>query len=157
MAILRESDVARRVLDVLPLAMHRIRLEVHAVALQALSVSQFRVLANIAHGLDNVGQIARRHDVSQAAMSKMVAGLVNQRLVERMADVRDRRCVRLRLTAKGRDLYETVRRRVQRSISRRISQLTARERSQILDGLNQLEVLFGPDRNVGRRAGRSNR
>jgi DNA-binding MarR family transcriptional regulator len=105
---------------------------------------QYRILANIRRGIDQVGEIAERHGVSQPAMSKMVEGLVQKRLVRRVPHPCDRRQIHLHLTPKGDRFFEETRKKAQLQLSRNIHtlQLQERDRRELLRALCSIEEML---------------
>jgi len=69
-----------------------------------LTVSQFRVLTQLAQGNEAASALARKIAVTTSTASTVVDGLVQRRAVERRHSVEDRRLVFLALTEGGEDL-----------------------------------------------------
>jgi DNA-binding MarR family transcriptional regulator len=88
-------------------------------------------------------QIARFLGVSKPAVSQIVDSMVRSRLVMRRPATADRREVYLRLTKKGRDMFQAVR-RGQRHCVRNTVRGTARaEIKRWIDGLNAMSSAVG--------------
>ncbi|HVX42771.1 MAG TPA: MarR family transcriptional regulator [Mycobacteriales bacterium] len=66
-----------------------------------LTVPQYRTLALISRGEEHASRVAERLAVAKPTVTAMVDGLVAAGLLERIADPRDRRATKLRLTAAG--------------------------------------------------------
>ncbi|WP_433297393.1 MarR family transcriptional regulator [Actinoplanes sp. CA-030573] len=74
-----------------------------------LTLSQFKILMLLArHGNVSGGELARLLGVGLAALSGMVDRLVQQDLVVRTEDLRDRRVRRIGLTRKGGELIGSI-------------------------------------------------
>jgi DNA-binding MarR family transcriptional regulator len=88
--------------------------------LSALSVLVFG-------GPMTLGQLAVAEQVKPPTMSRIVTGLVNSRLAQRLTDSKDARRVRIRATSSGeRLLHEGKRRRVE-YLGRHLDRLTRQE------------------------------
>lgn len=135
-------EVAKRVLEVIPLSMARIRTEMRAASPSDLSVPQYRILGSILRGRNLAGEIAKHQGVSQPAMSKMIDSLVEKGLIRRDTQGKDRRRIPLLLTPEGEELFLKIRRTAQQELSRHTGQLNARDRKELLQGLAQLERIF---------------
>jgi DNA-binding MarR family transcriptional regulator len=73
-----------------------------------LSFSQLNVLMRLYHGgSSGVSEIGEQMGVTSAAASQAIDRLVQQGLIERSEDPRDRRAKRLVLTPKGRAMVES--------------------------------------------------
>lgn len=129
-------------MEALPRSMQAIRAEVRACPGEGLSFPQFRILAAIQRGQDRVSEIAKIHDVSQAAMSKMVDSLVGKGWVSREIDAADRRRIDLELTAEGRRVLERTRRAARKGILPRLAGLSERERADLSRGMELLHEVF---------------
>jgi len=136
------KELARRVLDVIPPLMHRIRGEMRTEATSELSVQQFRILSNIRRGLCFTNEIAADQRVSLAAISRAIDVLVKRNLVARKPDRKDRRRVSLRLTKLGTTLFARFGNRAQTMLESRIKKLNGQEQLQLKLGLSQIEKLF---------------
>jgi len=74
-----------------------------------LTLSQFKILMLLArHGNVSGGELARLLGVGLAALSGMIDRLVQQDLVARTEDLRDRRVRRIGLTRKGGELIGSI-------------------------------------------------
>jgi nucleoside triphosphatase len=73
-----------------------------------ISVEQFHILRHIRRGQGSVSELAEARNSSRAAASQAVEALVQRGMVTRTTDLRDRRHVRLSLTATGDALLDAV-------------------------------------------------
>ena len=89
---------------------HRVRAHIRQVAAERfeISVEQFHILRNIRHGQGSVSELAEAKNISRAAISQGVDGLVNKGFITRTTEVRDRRHVRLDLTPAGDAVLDVV-------------------------------------------------
>jgi DNA-binding MarR family transcriptional regulator len=77
-----------------------------------LSAARFSVLATLRYaGPQRVGELARLEGVAQPTMTRLLAALERDGLVERRADTGDRRGSSLHLTARGRAVVRRARSR----------------------------------------------
>jgi len=144
----REMKLAKRVLEVIPPSMAKIRLQMRASSPRDVSVPQFRILGSIFRGRNLIGEMAKHLGVSQPATSKMVDALVEKGFVVRDPRSKDRRQIPLNLTITGNQFYLKIRQLAQVNMSRRIEQMTRAEHLALEKGLDQIEKLFaiGEDR-----------
>jgi len=99
---------------------------VSAPKLSALSVLTFG-------GAMSLTSLARAEQVTAATMSKLVSDLEADGLVAKRVDRRDKRGLRIEVTAKGRGLMEEGRRRRLALLQKRLAKLTREERARLLD------------------------
>jgi DNA-binding MarR family transcriptional regulator len=136
------TELAKRLIEVLPPLMRKIRGQVREVTGNGLTVPQFRILAQIQDGPCHIGEIAEHNDVSQPAMSKMIEGLVSRGLVFRASTRRDGRLKILKLTVKGQKVYRDVRRMTHRKLSDQLAGLSTSESEKLLNALSTIESVF---------------
>ena len=93
-----------------------------------LTLSQFKILMLLArHGNVSGGELARLLGVGLAALSGMIDRLVQQDLVTRTEDLRDRRVRRIGLTRKGGELIGSILNAGQARMRAILSRLSAEE------------------------------
>jgi DNA-binding MarR family transcriptional regulator len=97
-----------------------------APKLSALSVLVFG-------GPMSLGALARAEQVTAATMSKLVSDLEAERLLAKRADPKDRRGLRIEVTAKGRALLMEGRKRRLALLDARLSKLPATDRAKLAD------------------------
>jgi long-chain acyl-CoA synthetase len=100
-----------------------------------LSVSQFRVLTQLAQGNEAASALARKIAVTTSTASTVVDGLVQRGAVERRHSVEDRRLVYLALTEGGEDLLARANQAVQTRLESIVGELN--------DGALQAEAFGG--------------
>ena len=103
--------------------------------LSALSVLVFA-------GPMSLGQLAAAEQVRPPTMSRVVAALARQKLVERGSDAGDARRIRLRATAKGEKLLQKGRRLRIAYLAGRLEQLSVEERSTLANAAETLEEVL---------------
>jgi DNA-binding MarR family transcriptional regulator len=109
-------------------------------------VPQFRVLSflNRQPGA-SLSAVADHIGLTRPAMSILVDGLVNRKLVDRETDPGDRRRLTLSLTRQGQSLYTAARQRTQARLAARLEALSPARRQALAATLEQLRELFVPD------------
>jgi DNA-binding MarR family transcriptional regulator len=137
------DDLARRVLDTLPL-IHRTLHRNMRAANQGVEPNQFMLLGWLVQRPHSVSELAQRQHVSLPTMSRTVTALVERGLVERVPVPGDRRTVQVTLTVAGGDALRMIRETMIATLSAVTSKLSAHDRERLADGLDVLSVAFGP-------------
>ena len=106
-----------------------------------LDIPEWRVLAtlgfrNEACSAQYISDCTRTHN---STISRAVTALMERRLVERVENAEDRREFRLRMTRKGRALYEELIPRLLRKEQEILSCLSAKERKDLAALLGKIE------------------
>jgi len=100
------SDVAVRLQNLATRLLRQARLRDDGTSLTS---AQYAALSTLnSHPDLSLTELARLEFVSHPTMSRIVAALIKQGLVERRGDLEDRRTTRLSLTASGRDAYLSI-------------------------------------------------
>jgi DNA-binding MarR family transcriptional regulator len=140
------DDCARELLEVVPPVMRVIRAEMRSQTAPELSVPQFRVLSYLNRNAGgSLSEVADHIGLTRPAMSVLVDGLVNRRLVTRETDPGDRRRLTLTLTRAGQSLYSAARQHTQARLAARLQTLSPDERAALVASLEQLRGLFRPE------------
>lgn len=105
--------------------------------LSALSVLVFG-------GPRTIGALAGVEGVTPPTMTRLVAGMVADGLVERLADPNDRRLVRVQASEAGRALLLTGRDRRVATLSAMLATLTPKERRRLAQAAGIVESLLAP-------------
>jgi len=138
------DEIARQLLDVVPLVMRTIRSEMRSRRTPGLNVPQFRALMYLNR---NPGvallDLAAHLGLTPPTVSKMVDGLVEARLVRRQASTADRRRVLLELTSQGRVMLAQAHDGTQARLAEIVSGLTPAEGEMVLQALACLQAAFG--------------
>jgi DNA-binding MarR family transcriptional regulator len=128
--------------------MRRIRSEMRIRTMSGLSVPHFRTLNYLSnHPGTSLSELAEFLGLTPPSTSKLVQKLVTARVVARRIG-RDRRRVRLTLTADGRSALAEAHRETQESLARTLSSLSRRELKTLSASLRTLADAFsrsGPD------------
>jgi DNA-binding MarR family transcriptional regulator len=139
------DDCARELLDVVPAVMRVIRAEMRSQTQPELSVPQFRVLSYVNRNPGtSLSEVADHIGLTRPAMSILVDGLVNRRLMTRGADANDRRRLTLVLTRQGQSLYAAARQHTQARLAARLLAQGPAERAALVAALEQLRGIFVP-------------
>lgn len=137
------EEVAREVMETVPVVMRSLREEMRRHRRSNLSVPQFRALAFIRNRPGaSLTSLAEHLGLTPASTSKLVDGLVERELVERRESTEDRRRITLTLTPFGFSVWEESFRRTQASIVERLSRLSDAEREQLSAAMQVLRPLF---------------
>jgi DNA-binding MarR family transcriptional regulator len=133
------TEVADRILEVVPRLMRRIRREMRTEGAPGLSIPQFRILVRVGRVPDlSLTALADDLGMSASAASNLVDRLVRAGELERTVDPDERRRVRLRLSSSGRARVEHARHATQAWLSNEIVELSGEE----IEGLTAaLDVL----------------
>jgi DNA-binding MarR family transcriptional regulator len=107
-----------------------------------LSPSQLSALATIErHGTVTLGFLAEREQVAPPTVTKVVARLEADGLIERRADGSDRRISRVTTTPEGDALLAATRRRKDAWLADRIRRLDDDQRARLAAALDVLDLL----------------
>ncbi len=139
------NEVAQKLILLIPPLMHSMREEISRVAKEresALTLPQYRILANVYRGLNQVGKIARHHGVSQPGMSKMVDLLVQKKFLEKKTESLDRRQSILSLTPMGEEEFLKVRSCVQKKMARQLEGQSPRDLDHALNVIQLLQKTY---------------
>ena len=144
--ILTDQACASEILDSVPLVMRVIRKHLRRHR-RDLTIPQFRALWYIDTGGDghSLSDVADFIGLSLPAMSRLIDGLVEQKLVKRRTCDEDRRHVRLSLTAAGRATLADARQRAQAHIASAIKQLTPEQKASVVEAMRILAATFTPE------------
>jgi len=137
------DECARQLLDTAPQVMRFIRAEMRSHRGHDLSVPQFRALAFIKRNPEgSLSHLAGHLGLTLPSTSKLVDGLVNQKVLTRRESKEDRRRLTLELTKGGEDILRTARTATQNHLKEVLRGLTADELSTILHAMILLQPLF---------------
>ncbi len=130
----------------LRLAMARLARRQRQAASTGLTPSQQSVLAMIdVHGPIPLGELAALEQVAPPTITRIVAKLEDQGLVDRLIDTDDRRFARVVVTAFGHERIEETRQRRNQWLTERIEGLAEADIAAILAVVEPLERLLEVD------------
>jgi DNA-binding MarR family transcriptional regulator len=134
-------DVASR----LRLAIARLHRILRQQAGTGLSPSQQSVLASIdVNTTLTLGELAAFEQVAPPTITKIVAKLAEDGLVERTVDARDRRVARVAVTPEGHRRMDHSRQRRNAWLAQRLAELPAGDARRLVAALDVIEKLAGP-------------
>ena len=137
------DDCARQLLDTTPQIMRFIRAEMRSHRGHDLSVPQFRTLTFINRNPEiSLSNLADHLGLTLPSTSKLVDGLVNQKIITRHESKEDRRRLTLALTKNGEEILRTARGATQNHLKDVLHELSADELSMIIRAMNLLQPLF---------------
>ena len=106
-----------------------------------LTVPQFSTLRLLDDGELSVGELARTMRVAMPTVTQRADSLVGKGLVERYADEKDRRQVKLRITAEGRKQLRECHRAVEAYLSQLLSPWTQQRQDWLVSALEEIQGL----------------
>jgi DNA-binding MarR family transcriptional regulator len=140
-----QDAVASALLDTVPLVMRVIRQHLRKHR-SGLSIPQFRSLCFIStaagHSLSSAADFI---GLSLPAMSRLVDGLVEKKLLSRKTCDEDRRHVRLSITSRGEATLQEARALAKKHITQALGQLPSADRATIGASMQILRGLFTPE------------
>ena len=137
------DECARQLLDTAPQVMRFIRTEMRSHRGHDLSVPQFRTLTFINRNPEvSLSHLADHLGLTLPSTSKLVDGLVNQKIITRRESKEDRRRLTLALTKNGEDILRVARGATQDHLKNVLRELSAEELSTIVRAMNLLQPLF---------------
>ncbi|MEM5518194.1 MarR family transcriptional regulator [Henriciella sp. AS95] len=114
-----------------------------------ISIWQWRILAVLgeSEGLTST-EVAARTLMDKPAVSRATAALLDRGLISRTSDTTDRRKAALRMTRKGRDVYDAIIPRALAYERDLMSALSAEEAATLHALLTRLSHIASPDRDL---------
>lgn len=137
----RTIDLADRLHSAAIHLLRRLRREDDASGIPAPQLSALSVI--VFGGPITLGELARAEQVRPPTISRLIAILEAQRLVERESDANDRRIVRVRATARGTKLLHDGRQRRVAALVAALTALPARDRALLAQALPVLDRVTG--------------
>ncbi|HUH96453.1 MAG TPA: MarR family transcriptional regulator [Anaerolineales bacterium] len=137
------DECARQLLDTAPQIMRSIRGQMRSHRGHDLSIPQFRTLTFIHRNPEvSLSHLAEHLGLTLPSTSKLVDGLVNQKIIARRESKEDRRRLTLALTRSGEEILRLAREGTQDYLKEVLGGLSADEVSTILRALDLLQPLF---------------
>jgi DNA-binding MarR family transcriptional regulator len=150
-----ELECAALLMDVVPLVMRRIRMEMRSQRMPSLSVPQLRALIYL-NGNEgaSLSELANHVGLELPSMSKAVDVLVTRGLVIRRVLPNDRRYASLRLSARGLAHLKRARRITEAHLAEALAVLSSAQQARIVEALQALRPVFAPERAAAVEEGR---
>jgi DNA-binding MarR family transcriptional regulator len=137
------NTCAHEIIETAPEIMHAIRVEMRRGRGSDISIPQFRSLAFIQHNPDSsLSNLAEHLGLTLPSVSKLVDGLVNQKLVTRQESEVDRRRLTLALTQAGASIVNSSRTGAQANLAKKLSCLSDDELETINKAMQFLRPVF---------------
>jgi MarR family transcriptional regulator for hemolysin len=134
---------AHELMDTAPQIVQAIRVEMRRGRGSDISIPQFRSLAFIQRNPDSsLSDVAEHLGLTLPSVSKLVDGLVKQKLVSRLASTTDRRRLTLALTQAGTAIMNSSRTAAQAELAAKISSLSGAELETICKAMQLLRPVF---------------
>lgn len=137
----RTEVAARRVVEVIPLVMRRLALEMRSTGYVPAPV-HCRLMVVLAERPHNLSELAEKQAVSLPTMSNSISTLVERGWVTRTRAPHDRRMVMVELTPAGRTVLEDMMRLVEARVAQLTAALSPEECDQLSAGLDVLRGCF---------------
>jgi MarR family transcriptional regulator for hemolysin len=137
------NTCAQELMDTSPQIMQLIRVEMRRGRGSDISVPQFRSLAFIQRNPDSsLSNLAEHLGLTLPSVSKLVDGLVKQKLVIRQESAVDRRRLTLVLTQTGASIVNSARAGAQANLAKKLSCLSDDELETIYKAMQFLRTVF---------------
>jgi DNA-binding MarR family transcriptional regulator len=137
------DTIAREVLDVIPMMMRVIRIEMRSQRSPDLTVPHFRALLFISRNPgSSLLAVAEYLGLTSPTVCKMIDGLVHNSLVKREASSADRRKIILTLTTQGWAILEKARNGTLARLAGILSPLAPQESEVVFQAMKLLHPLF---------------
>ncbi len=140
------DECAREILEVVPLAMRRLRTELRKHSGSSLSVPQFRTLGFInRHRGASISEVADHIGLTLPSMSTLVDGLVTRGYVMRRVHEVDRRRMTLTLTERGDGVLRSAREGTLAYLTERLKPIPEAQRVTVVKAMDILRRVFSEE------------
>jgi MarR family transcriptional regulator for hemolysin len=134
---------ASELMDTAPQIMQAVRVEMRRGRGSDISIPQFRTLAFIQRSLDaSLSNLAEHLGLTLPSVSKLVDGLVKQKLVIRQESTTDRRRITLALTKAGASIVNLARTGAEANLAKKLENLSSNELETICQAMQLLRPIF---------------
>jgi DNA-binding MarR family transcriptional regulator len=136
-------DCAALLMDVVPLTMRYIRVEMRSRRMRGLSITQFRALIFLyGNQGTSLSQVASHIGLTLPSASKTIDALVRRGLVTRTTLPDDRRYVSLKLSRLGRATLAQARQGTEARLAERIAKLSPEQQAVVSEAMQALHTIF---------------
>ena len=137
------ADIANRLHS---LAIHLLRRVRQEDPLTGLSPARLSALSVIGFGGPRtISELAEAEQVAVPTISRIVAALVEEELIERQVDESDRRTIHLTATSKGMEVLREGQRRRTEQLGKLLARLTSAEQTIVAQAIDSLEKILHPE------------
>jgi DNA-binding MarR family transcriptional regulator len=134
---------AQELMDTAPQIVQAIRVEMRRGRASNISIPQFRTLRFIQRNPDSsLSHLAEHLGLTLPSVSKLVDGLVKQKLVTRKESTADRRKLTLVLTQAGAAIVDSARAGARANLAKKLTALSNAELQTISQALQLLHPIF---------------
>jgi DNA-binding MarR family transcriptional regulator len=140
-----ESGCAALLMDVIPLVMRYIRMEMRSRRMRGLSIPQFRTMVFLYRNEGvSLSEVAKSVGLTLPSVSKIIDALVIRKLVIRTVLPDDRRYISLKLSKLGRATLMKARCGTEASLAEKIAALSPAQQAMISEVMKALASVFAP-------------
>jgi len=137
------DSCAHALMDTAPQIMQAIRMEMRRSRGSTISIPQFRTLRFIQKNPDSsLSHLAEHLGLTLPSVSKLVDGLVKQKLITRKASTADRRKLTLLLTQTGTAIVDSARTDARAHLAQKLKDLPEADLQTISQAMQLLHPLF---------------
>lgn len=134
---------SRELMDTAPQILQAIRVEMRRGRGSDISIPQFRTLGFIQRNPDSsLSNLAEHLGLTLPSVSKLVDGLVKQKLVTRRESTADRRMLTLVLTKAGASIVDSARADAQANLAQKLGGFSIDELETIYQAMKLLRPIF---------------
>jgi DNA-binding MarR family transcriptional regulator len=134
---------AQELMDTAPQIVQTIRMEMRSGRDSNISIPQFRTMRFIQRNPDSsLSNLAEHLGLTLPSVSKLVDGLVKQKLVTRKESTADRRRLILELTQAGASIVDAARASARANLAKKLSELSNDELEMISQAMQLLRPIF---------------
>jgi len=139
------EEATQQLLAILPFLNRMVAAELRAVAGEATTMIQFRVLSHLAEATMTLSALAKKRRVSLQSAGELVQSLEERGWIERIPDSNDRRQSLLQLTEDGRAKYERAQEQMVAHLAPFLEKLTPDEMAAVQAALPALRRILASD------------
>ena len=134
---------AQELMDTAPQIVQTIRMEMRRGRDSDISIPQFRTMRFIQRNPDSsLSNLAEHLGLTLPSVSKLVDGLVKQKLITRKESTTDRRCLTLVLTQAGASIVDAARANARANLANKLAALSNAELETISQAMQLLHPIF---------------
>lgn len=135
------SQVARRILDIIPLVMRVMSAEMRN-ARHGLMSNHAPLLGMLQYRPHTLGELAERMSISAPTASNTITTLEDRGWVRRRRSEEDRRVVWIEITPQGQEVLDAMQDDVQKRIAQLLMNLDGGQQTVLVEGLTVLRDVF---------------